>query len=148
MDLGMFNRFGPSLKTRAQLKERIYDMNRSDRNSEIYVIPMHRKNCWTNKWMQDPRKNFLQVHHCDPSAQYRKGWGSFKRKRGLTLCYSYRRPGHIDKEFPGRSPIFLCCKAIEHEVLDCPRMIAKVEKINMIQENPEEGQETKNMIKN
>jgi hypothetical protein len=64
----MFNRFGPSLKTKAQLEERIYDMNRFDRNSERNVIPMHRKNFWTNKWMQDPRRNFLQVHHCDPSA--------------------------------------------------------------------------------
>jgi hypothetical protein len=59
MDLGMFDRFGPNLKTRAQIEEIIYDMNRSDRNSEIYVIPMHRKNCWTNKWMQDHRKNFF-----------------------------------------------------------------------------------------
>jgi hypothetical protein len=148
MDLGMFNRFGPSLKTRVQLEERRFDMNRSDRNNERYVIPMHRKNCWTNKWMQDPRKNFLQTHHCDPSAQYRKGWGSFKRKRGLTLCYSCRRPGHLAKECPGRGPIFLCCKATGHEVLDFPRMIAKVEKMNMRQENHEEGQETKNMLKN
>jgi hypothetical protein len=55
MDLDMFDKFGP----RAQLEERRYDMNRFDRNSEIYVIPMHRNNYWTNKWMQDPRKNFL-----------------------------------------------------------------------------------------
>ena len=34
MDLGMFNRFGPSLKTRVQLKERRFDMNISDRNNE------------------------------------------------------------------------------------------------------------------
>ena len=54
MDLGMFDRFGPSLKTRASLEER-----RFDRSSERYVIPMPRKNFWTNKWMQDPRKNFL-----------------------------------------------------------------------------------------
>jgi hypothetical protein len=60
MDLGMLDRFGPSLKTRSQLEERRYDMNRSDKNSEIYIIPMHRKNCWTNKWMQDPRKNFFK----------------------------------------------------------------------------------------
>ena len=50
----MFDRFYPSLKTRAQLEERRLDMNRYDRNNERYVIPMHRKNCWTNKWMQDP----------------------------------------------------------------------------------------------
>jgi hypothetical protein len=68
MDLGIFDKFCPSLKTRAQLEERRYDMNRSDKNSERYVIPMHRKNFWTNKWMQDPRKNFLQVYHYDPIA--------------------------------------------------------------------------------
>jgi hypothetical protein len=28
-----------------------FDMNRSDKYSDIYVIPMHRKNVWTNKWM-------------------------------------------------------------------------------------------------
>jgi hypothetical protein len=59
MDLGMSNRFCPSLKIRAQLEERRLDMSRSDKNSEIYVIPMHRNNVWTNKWMQDPRKNFF-----------------------------------------------------------------------------------------
>ena len=55
MDLGMFDKLYPSLKTRALIDERKFDMNISDR----YVIPMHRKNVWTNKWMQDPRKNFL-----------------------------------------------------------------------------------------
>jgi hypothetical protein len=148
MDLGMFDRFCPSLKTRAQPEERRFDMNIYNRTSEIYVIPMHRKNCWTNKCMQDPRNNFLQIHHCDPSAQYRKVWGSFKRKRGLTLCYNCRRPGHLAKECPSRGPIFLCCKATGHEVLENPRMIAKVEKMNMRQEDHEEGQETKNMLKN
>jgi hypothetical protein len=138
----MFNRFCPSLKTRAQLEENIFDMSRSDRNSERYVIPMHRKNVWTNRWMQDPRKNFLQVSYCDPSAQYRKGLGSFKRKRGLTLCYSYRRLGHLAKEFPSRILTCICCKAMDHEILDFPRMIAKVEKMNTRQE----GQETKNML--
>jgi hypothetical protein len=92
MGLGMFDRFCPSPKTRAQLEEIRFDMNRSDKDSERYVNPMHRKNFWTNKWMQDPRNNFLQVHHCDPSAQYRKDWGSFKKKRGLTLCYNCKRP--------------------------------------------------------
>jgi hypothetical protein len=65
----------------------------------------------------------------------------------LNLCYSCRRPGLLAKESPGRGPIFLCCKDIGHEVLDCPRMIAKVEKMNMIQEKPEEDQGTKNMLK-
>jgi hypothetical protein len=146
MDLRILDRFCPSLKTRAQLEERRFDMNRSDRNSERYVFHMHKKDFWTNKWMHDPRKNFLHVHHCDPSAQYRKGWGSFKIKRGMTLCYSCRRPGHISKECPGRGPICICCKVVGHEVLDCPRMIAKVEKMNLRQENHEEGQETKDMI--
>jgi hypothetical protein len=128
------------LKIRAQLEERRFDMSRYDRNNERYV-----KNVWTNKWMQDPRKNFLQVSYYDPSAQYRKGWGSFKRKRGLTLFYSCRRPGHLAKELTGRRPSCPCCKSMDHEVLDFPRMIAKVERMNMRQENPEEGQKTKTM---
>jgi hypothetical protein len=136
MDLGMFDRFCPSLKTRALIDERKFDMNRSDKHNDRYVIPMHRKNVWTNKWMQDPRKNFLQVSYHDPSAQYRRGWGSFKRKRGLTLCYSCRKPGHLAKECPGGRPSCLCCKAMDHEVLDFPRMIAKLERMNLNQENP------------
>ena len=59
MDLGMFNRVCPSLKTRALIDERRLDMSRSDKNSERYVIPMHRKNLLTNEWMQDPIKNLL-----------------------------------------------------------------------------------------
>jgi hypothetical protein len=100
--------------------------------------------------MKEPRKNCcrLQVHHCDPSAQYRRGWNLFKRKRGLTLCYNCRRLGHLVKECLGTGPIFLCCKAIGHEVEDFPRMIVKVENMNMIQENYEEGQKTKNMLEN
>jgi hypothetical protein len=35
---------------------------------------------------------------------------------------------------------------MDHEVLDCPRMIAKVEEMNMKQENYETCQETKDMI--
>ena len=58
--------------------------------------------------MQDPRKNFLQVSYYDPSAQYKKGCESFKRKRGLTLCYNCRRPRHlVDKCLDnGKSKIF------------------------------------------
>jgi hypothetical protein len=59
MDLGMFDRFCPNLKTRALIDERRFDMNISDKNNEKYVIPMHRKNVWTNKWIHDPRKNLL-----------------------------------------------------------------------------------------
>ena len=59
----MFDKIYPSLKTRALIEERRFDMN-----SERYVIPMHRKNVWTNEWMQDPRKNLLQVSYHDPSA--------------------------------------------------------------------------------
>jgi hypothetical protein len=50
MNLGMFNRFFHSLKTRAQLEER-FDLNKFDTDSERYVIPMHINNFWTNKWM-------------------------------------------------------------------------------------------------
>jgi hypothetical protein len=121
-------------------------MNRSDRNNERHVIPMHRNIFWSNKWMQDPRNIFLRVSYCDHSAQYRKGWGSFKRKIELTLCYSCRRPGHLAKECTGRRPSCLCCKYMDHGVLDCPRMIAKVEKMNMKQENYGTRQETKDMI--
>jgi hypothetical protein len=147
MDLGMFDKIYSSLKTRAMIEERRFDMSRSDKNSERYVIPMHRKNVWTNKWMQDHRNNFLQVSYHDLSVQYKKGQGSFKRKRGLTLCYSCRRPGHLAKEFPGKRPSFLCCKAMDHEVLDFPRMIAKVERMNMNQENPKADPETEIMTK-
>ena len=68
MNLSMFDRFCPSLKNMAQLEEGRFDMSRSDNNSERYVIHMHRKNVWTNKWMQDPRNNFLRVSCYEPSA--------------------------------------------------------------------------------
>jgi hypothetical protein len=66
----------------------------------------------------------------------------------LTLCYSCRRPGHLDKEFHGIGHICLFYKYVGHEVLDFPRMIVEVERMNMRQENHEEGQETKNILKN
>ena len=59
MDLGMFDRLCPSLKTRALIDERKFDMNKSNKHNDRYVIPMHRKNVWTNKWMQYPRENLL-----------------------------------------------------------------------------------------
>jgi hypothetical protein len=62
------------------------------------------------------------------------------------LCYNCRRSGHLAKECPGGGPICLCCKAIGHEVEDFPKMIAKVENMNMRQENYEEGQEAKDML--
>jgi hypothetical protein len=34
---------------------------------------------------------------------------------------------------------------MDHEVLDCPRMIAKLDRMNMRQENPKEGQEIETM---
>jgi hypothetical protein len=142
MDLGMFDRFHPRLKNRALIDEIRFDMHRSDKNSERYVILMHRKNVWTNKWMQDPRKKCLQVSYYDPSAQCRKRWESFKRKRGLTLCYSCRKSGHLAMEFPGRRPSCLCCKAMDHAVLDFPRMIVKLEGMNLRQENPKADPET------
>ena len=49
MDLGMFDKICSSLKTRALIEERRFGMSRFDKNSERYVIPMHRKNVWTNK---------------------------------------------------------------------------------------------------
>jgi hypothetical protein len=54
MNLSMFNRSCPSLKARAQLKERV-DLSKFNGNEERYVIPMRRKSFWTNKWMQEPR---------------------------------------------------------------------------------------------
>jgi hypothetical protein len=92
-------------------------------------------------------KNLLQVSSRDPSAQYKRGWGSFKRKRGLTLCYSCRRLRHLAKECPGGRPSCLYCKALDHEVLDCLRMIAKLERMNLNQENRKADLETKIMEK-
>jgi hypothetical protein len=51
MDLGMFDRLCPSSKTKALIDEIRFDIYRFDKNSERYVIHMHRKNVWINKWM-------------------------------------------------------------------------------------------------
>jgi hypothetical protein len=59
MHLGMLDRFCSSLNFRAQIEERV-DLNKFDRNREMYVIPMHRRHIWTNKWMQEPRNNFCR----------------------------------------------------------------------------------------
>jgi hypothetical protein len=75
-----------------------------------------------------------------------KGWRTFKRKRGLTLCYNCRRSVHLSKECPKVGSICLCCKVVGHEVEDCPRIIAKVEGMNIRQENYEESQETKGTL--
>jgi hypothetical protein len=51
------------------------------------------------------------------------------------LCYNCRRPGHLARECCGTGPICLYCNIFGHEVEDCPRMIDKVERMNMRQEN-------------
>jgi hypothetical protein len=108
-------------------------------NEERYIIPMHRNIFWTNRWMQEPRNNFyrLQVQHYDPrgSVQYKNNWGTFKIKIVLTFCYNCRRSVHLAKECTKVGPIFFCCKVVSHEVEDCPRIIDKVEGMNIRQEN-------------
>jgi hypothetical protein len=64
----MFDRFYPRSKTRVLVDEIRFEISRSNKNSERYVILMHRKNIWTNKWMQDPRKKCLQVSYHDSST--------------------------------------------------------------------------------
>jgi folate-dependent tRNA-U54 methylase TrmFO/GidA len=68
MNLGMFDKICPILKTRSLIEERRIDISRYDKNNERYVIPMHRENVWAKKWMQDPRNNFLQVSYHDPTV--------------------------------------------------------------------------------
>jgi hypothetical protein len=78
----------------------------------------------------------VQDSYHDPSVKYKRVWGSFKRKRGLTLCYSCKKLGNLAKECPGGRPSCLCCKDLDHEVLDCLRMISKLERMNLNEENP------------
>jgi hypothetical protein len=49
MDLSMFNRVYLILKTGALIDERNFDLNRSNKHNDRHVIPIHRKNVWTNK---------------------------------------------------------------------------------------------------
>ncbi len=63
----------------------------------------------------------------------------FKRKRGLTLCYNYRRSDHLAKEFPEVGPICLCCKVFGHKVEDCPKIIVKVEGRDIVEESIEKS---------
>ncbi len=81
MSLSMFNKFCPSLRARAQLKESVdlQPQNRFENYGDRYVANKDRKDFWTNNWMQEPR-NFLcrlQLQHYDPkgSAQFKRGWG-------------------------------------------------------------------------
>jgi hypothetical protein len=60
MNLSMFNIFFPSLKAREQLKERV-DLSKFNGNEERYVIHVHRKIFWTNKWMQEPKNIFCRL---------------------------------------------------------------------------------------
>jgi hypothetical protein len=64
----------------------------------------------------------------------------------MTLCYNYRRLGHLAKEFPSTGTICLCCKIIGHQGEDCTRMISKVERMIMRQEKG--SLETKNLLEN
>jgi hypothetical protein len=75
-----FDRFYPILKTRTLLYERRFDMNRYDKNSDRYVITMHRKNVWTDKLMQDPRNNLFHIGPYDPGVKYIRGWGSVTKR--------------------------------------------------------------------
>ena len=85
-----------------------FDMNRSNQHNDRYVITMHTKNVCTNKWMQDHTKKCLQASYHDPDAKYRRSWGSFKRNKGLTQCYSCIKLGHLAKECSGGKPSCLC----------------------------------------
>jgi hypothetical protein len=60
MNLGMFDSLCSSLESSEYIEQGI-DLNKFDRNRERYVIPMHRKKFWTNKWTQEPRKNFCRL---------------------------------------------------------------------------------------
>jgi hypothetical protein len=93
-------------------------------------------------------RNFCRLATMILVRSTRRVGDHLNEKRGLTLCYSCRRPGHLAKECPGRKPSCLCCKALDHEVLDFPRMIAKLERMNLNQENPKADPEKVETQKN
>jgi hypothetical protein len=74
-------------------------------------------------------------------VQYKKYWGTFKRKRELALCYNCRKSGHLAKECLEVGPICLCCKVVGHKVGDCLRIIDKIEGRDIRQENYEESRD-------
>jgi hypothetical protein len=67
--------------------------------------------------------------------------GEHLNEREGFLCYSCRRPRHLAKECPGGRSSCLCCKALDHEVLDFPRVIAKLEGMILNEENPKPNPE-------
>jgi hypothetical protein len=64
------------------------------------------------------------------------------------LCYNFIRPRHLAKECPKVGPICIFFKVVGHEVENCPKIISKVEGMNMRQENYGKNQETKGMLEN
>jgi hypothetical protein len=44
--------------------------------------------------------------------------------------------GHLAKECPGKRPSFICCKAMDHQVLGLLRMIINLEEMSLNKENP------------
>ena len=90
--MNKFNKFFPSLRNGMQMKDKV-------QLNERYVIPMNRPDCWTNKRMQEPRRNFSfssQEQNWNPrrSDKYITYWGMgiFIRKTRFNLCYNCRRP--------------------------------------------------------
>jgi hypothetical protein len=62
-------------------------------------------------------------------------------KERVNPLLQLQKTGHLAKECPGGRPSCLCCKALDHEVLDFPRMIAKLERMNLNEKNPKANPE-------